>query len=68
MRGIPGGRLPAKPALLLAIIWTVCGLASGVLACTAGDVKAFLAVVAVVELAAAGCYWFRYTQASRDRA
>ncbi|MEV6642998.1 hypothetical protein [Amycolatopsis sp. NPDC051371] len=67
---IPGGRLPAKAALALAIFWTVGAIGSGFLAWD-GGVSEWQSVVQVVVTVAwlvlAGCYWFRYVQARGNR-
>lgn len=67
---VPGGRLPAKAALALAIVWTVCTLGFGFLAFD-GGVTGWQRVLEVVAAAAglvlAACYWFRYARASRNR-
>ena len=67
----PGGRLPAKAALGLAICWTVCALGFGLIAFLGGVVPGWRGTlqvaVAAVGLVLAGCSWLRYAQTSRDR-
>ncbi|MEU0791294.1 hypothetical protein ABZ342_14605 [Amycolatopsis sp. NPDC005961] len=67
----PGGRLPAKAALGLAICWTVCALGFGLIAFLGGVEPGWRGtlqvVVAAVGVLVAGCYWLRYAQASRKR-
>jgi hypothetical protein len=67
---IPGGRLPAKAALGLAIVWTVCTLGFGFLAFDGGVTgwrEALQVGVMAVGLFLAACYWFRYAQARGNR-
>ena len=68
---VPGGRLPEKAALGLAILWTVCTLGFGFLAFDGGVTgwqRAFQVVATAAGLVAAACYWFRYARAKRNRA
>jgi hypothetical protein len=67
---VPGGRLPEKAALGLAILWTVCTLGFGFLAfdgALSGWRQVLQIVVAAAGLFLAGCYWFRYARANRNR-
>jgi TRAP-type C4-dicarboxylate transport system permease small subunit len=67
---IPGGRLPAKAALGMAILWTLCTLGFGFLALDGGVTgwqRAFQVVATAAGLFLAACYWFRYAQAKRNR-
>jgi hypothetical protein len=67
---VPGGRLPAKAALGMAIVWTVCTLGFGFLAfdgALSGRRQVLQIVIAAVGLFLAASYWFRYAQAKRNQ-
>ncbi|MEU7790921.1 hypothetical protein [Amycolatopsis sp. NPDC049159] len=67
---LPGGRLPAKAALALAIVCMVCALGTGLLTVGGGLPglqRGIQLAVTALWLVLAGCYWFRYARTRRRR-